>query len=132
MVSERLPRPVRMPLPQRLPRPLRLALYAGASGVLLYLTLAPSKEVPGVGLVWDKAEHAASWAVLTGLGLILSTHRRWAIGVYAFFLGAAIEVAQANMGLGRDGDWRDLVSDCIGIAAAYLIWALARSVLRRR
>jgi uncharacterized protein YfiM (DUF2279 family) len=132
MLSDRLSRPLRAPRPLRLHRPLRLALYAGASTVLLYLTLAPSKEVPGVGLVWDKAEHAASWAVLTGLGLILSTHRRWAIGVYAFLLGAGIEVAQATMGMGRDGDWRDLVSDCIGIAAAYTIWALARLAVRHR
>jgi len=110
----------------RWPRPLRVGLYALACGVLLYLTLAPEKEVPGVGLVWDKAEHAVSWAVLTGAGLLLSTRRRWAIGAFAFVFGALIEVLQANMGLGRDGNWQDLAADSAGIVAAYLVWAPMR------
>lgn len=103
-----------------------MGLYALACCILLYLTLAPEKEVPGVGLVWDKAEHALSWAVLTGAGLLLSTRRRWAIGVFAFAFGAMVEVLQANMGMGRDGNWPDLAADSIGIIAAYLAWALMR------
>lgn len=110
----------------RLPRPLRLALYVLACLILLYLTLAPGEDVPGVNLIWDKAEHAIAWAVLTGSGLLLSTKRRWAIGVFAFGFGAAVEVLQAVMPLGRDGDWRDLAADSVGIVAAYLAWALMR------
>lgn len=109
-----------------LPRPLRMALYALACCILLYLTLAPAHEVPGADLVWDKAEHATAWAVLTGVGLALSTRRRWAIGAFAFVFGAVVEVLQATMGLGRNGDWRDLLADSVGILAAYLIWGLAR------
>ena len=48
---------------RRLPRPYRLALYALACLILLYLTLAPGKDVPGVGLLWDKAEHALMQAL---------------------------------------------------------------------
>jgi len=106
----------------RLPRPLRVGLYAAACLVVLYMTLAPGHDVPGVGLVWDKAEHAISWAVLTGAGLLLSTRRRWAIGLFAFGFGAVIEVLQATMGLGRDGDWHDLLADTVGIAMAYAAW----------
>ena len=116
----------------RLPRRLRLALYALACGVLLYMTLAPGKDVPGVNMIWDKAEHATAWAALTGTGLLLSTKRRWAIGAFAFAFGAAIEVLQANMGLGRDGNWADLAADSVGIAAAYLAWALLRRAGRAR
>ncbi|HEX2818130.1 MAG TPA: VanZ family protein [Phenylobacterium sp.] len=111
---------------RRLPRPFRLALYGLACLILLYLTLAPGKDVPGVGLVWDKAEHAISWAVLTGAGLLLSTRRRWAIGLFAFAFGAAIEVLQATLPFGRDGDWRDLAADTVGIGVAYLVWAIWR------
>jgi VanZ family protein len=110
----------------RLPRPLRLAIYALACLILLYITLAPGDDVPGVDLIWDKAEHALAWAVLTGAGLLLSTKRRWAIGVFAFGFGAAVEVAQAVMPLGRDGDWRDLLADTTGIVVAYLVWAVWR------
>lgn len=111
---------------RRLPRPVRVAAYALACLILLYLTLAPGQDVPGVGLVWDKAEHAISWAVLTGAGLLLSTKRRWAIGAFAFAFGAAVEVLQATLPFGRDGDWRDLLADTIGIGLAYLVWAIWR------
>lgn len=111
---------------RRLPRPFRLALYGLACAILLYLTLAPGQDVPGVGLVWDKAEHALSWAVLTGAGLLLSTKRRWAIGLFAFVFGAAIEVLQSTLPFGRDGDWHDLAADTVGIGLAYLVWAIWR------
>ena len=82
--------------------------------------------MPGVGLIWDKAEHATAWAVLTGAGLLLSTKRRWSIGVFAWLFGALVEVLQANMGWGRDGNWPDLAADTVGIAVAYLVWWLMR------
>src|ERR1700761_5866126 len=110
----------------RRPRPVRLGVYALACAILLYITLAPGKDVPGVGLVWDKAEHALAWAVLTGAGLLLSTRRRWAIGVFAFAFGAAIEVLQATLPFGRDGEWRDLAADTVGIVVAYAAWGLMR------
>ena len=110
----------------RLPRPLRLVLYALACAILLYMTLAPSRDVPGAELIWDKAAHSLAWAVLTGSGLLLSTKRRWAIGVFAFLFGASIEVLQTVLPLGRDGEWQDLVADSTGIVLAFLIWALIR------
>jgi VanZ family protein len=109
----------------RLPRPLRLALYGAAVSVLLYITLAPTRDVPGVGLVWDKAEHAGAWMVLTLLGLLLSTRRRWAIPLFAVALGALIEVLQAALPLGRDGEWADLAADAVGVATAWFLWRVA-------
>jgi VanZ family protein len=108
----------------RLSRPVRLAIYVLACLILLYITLAPGKDVPGVGLIWDKAEHAIAWAVLTGAGLLLSTKRRWAIPLFAFLFGAAVEILQAVMPLGRDGDVMDLIADSAGIAAAWIVWRL--------
>jgi VanZ family protein len=111
---------------RRLPRPVRLAVYGLACLMLLYITLAPGKDVPGVGLVWDKAEHATAWAVLTGAGLLLSTKRRWAVLLFAFLFGAAIEVLQATLPFGRDGDILDLTADTVGIAVAYAVWLVWR------
>jgi VanZ family protein len=110
----------------RLPRPLRIALYAASVLVLTYMALAPEKEVPGVELFWDKFEHGAAWTVLTLLGLLLSTKRRWAIGVFAVVFGAVIEVLQAVMPFGRDGNLGDWIADIVGVAAAYLLWLAAR------
>jgi VanZ family protein len=109
----------------RLPRPLRVGLYAMAALVLLYMALAPTRDVPGVTLVWDKAEHAGSWAVLTLLGLLLSTKRRWAIGVFALAFGGVIEVLQAVLPFGRDGEWGDFAADAVGVAVAYFLWRIA-------
>jgi VanZ family protein len=108
-----------------LPRPWRLALYALASLILSYMALAPEHDVPGSDLVWDKLEHASAWTVLTLLGLLLSTKRRWAIGLFALAFGALIEVLQAVMPFGRDGNVADWIADAVGIAAAYVLWLIA-------
>lgn len=109
-----------------LPRPLRLAIFGAAVTVILYLTLAPSKDVPGSALIWDKAAHAIAFGLLALVGLLMSTHRRRTVAACVWLFGAAIEVAQALMPYGREGDWRDLLADTIGIAIAVGLWALAR------
>jgi VanZ family protein len=110
-----------MLVPYRLPRPLRLALYALATAILLYLCLAPSKDLPKVNL-WDKEEHAIAWMVLALTGLLLSPWRPRAIAAFAFGLGVFVELAQWAMGFGRDADWRDVAADCVGIVVAFVLY----------
>ncbi|MDO8377589.1 VanZ family protein [Phenylobacterium sp.] len=114
----------------RFPRPLRLALYAGATAVLLWLCLAPQQDLPSAN-VGDKIEHSIAWFVLTGTGLLLSHQRPRAIAAYAIGLGALVEVLQATLGFGRQGDWRDLLADTVGVLAALAIYALVRRLRRR-
>ncbi len=118
-----------MLLPARLPRPLRLALYGLATAVLLYLCLAPREELPQEGLS-DKPEHAIAWFVLTFAGYLLAPKRAGAIPTYALALGALVEILQANMGLGRNGDLRDLGADAVGILAAVAVYWPVRRWLR--
>ncbi|MDB5464362.1 MAG: hypothetical protein JWP23_2751 [Phenylobacterium sp.] len=118
-------------LPYRLPRPLRLAVYALATAILLYLCLAPSKDLPKVNL-WDKEEHAAAWLVLTATGLILSPRRPRAIALYAFGIGVFVELAQWAMGFGRDADWHDVAADCVGIVVAFLVYGATLLMARQR
>lgn len=115
-------------LPHRLPRPLRLLLYALASAVLLFMTLAPQEDLPQAGL-GDKWEHAVAWFVLTFAGLALSPWRPRAIAGYALGFAVLVEVLQMTMGFGRHGDWRDLVADALGVIAAFAVaWPLRRVV----
>ena len=114
-----------------LPRPARLAIYVLAVAIVLYMCLAPSKDVPGEGLVWDKAAHAVTWAILAGSGYVLAPRRVRAITLFAIGFGAAIEVAQATMGFGRDGDWRDLAADTVGVGVALGLYLLVRRALGR-
>jgi VanZ family protein len=109
----------------RLPLPARLGLYGAATAVLLYLTLAPSQALPKVQ-VWDKAEHAIAWAVLTGVGLVLFRRWTWRIAGFALAVGALVEVLQGLMPLGRDADWKDWAADLVGVAAAVAAAALVR------
>lgn len=106
----------------------RLALVAAATSVLLWLCLSPTDKLPKASLLWDKAEHALAYLVLVGLSSVLFPARPWAIGTYAMAVGAVVEVLQSTMGLGRQGDWRDLLADGIGVAAGLL----AAFLLRRR
>ena len=109
-----------------IPRPLRLAIFGAAVSVILYLTLAPTNDVPGAKLVWDKAAHAIAFGLLVVLGLLMSTHRRKTVIACVWGLAAGIEVAQALMPFGRQGDWLDLFADTVGIVIGVGLWALAR------
>ena len=116
--------------PYRLPSRLRLAGYAVAVGVLLFLTLAPSEDIPNPS-IWDKAEHAIAWMVLAGIGLAFWPMRPWRITAFAMFIGGLVEVLQSMLPFGRDGDARDLLGDGVGVAAALLAWAVIRGLMRR-
>jgi VanZ family protein len=109
----------------RLPLRLRLALYALAVAVLLYLCLAPSRDLPQVN-VWDKAEHAIAWLVLAGVGLLLFPRRALTIGVFAIAVGVLVEILQGSPAIGRDADVRDVLADSVGVAVALAIGSLAR------
>ena len=76
-----------------IPRPLRLAIFGAAVSVILYLTLAPTNDVPGAKLVWDKAAHAIAFGLLVVIGLLMSTHRRKTVIVCVWGLAAGIEVS---------------------------------------
>jgi hypothetical protein len=104
---------------------IRFAVFGLACAAVLYVCLAPTQALPGVSL-WDKAEHALTWAALTGLGIGLWPSRPWRLAGVTLALGAAIEALQATMGLGRTGDWRDLLADGVGVAAALLVFRLFR------
>ena len=113
-----------------LPRPIRLGLYALATAVVLYMCLAPSDDVPGSELIWDKAAHSLTWAILTAAGLVLAPRRPRAIALFCLGLGALIELAQATMGFGRQGDIRDFLADSLGVGLVILAWLAIQRIRR--
>ena len=85
---------------------------------VLYGTLSPGKYVPGLGLVNDKVEHGSAFFGMTfWFGGLMSRKRVWLLGICMSAFGAAIEVAQGTMGLGRDMDFWDWVADTNGVIA---------------
>jgi VanZ family protein len=128
-------------LPSRLPRLVRIALYGLATAVLLYLCLAPSGNAhqpylkPSAGplgvSLWDEAQHAVAWLVLTAGGLALAPRRPWAIAAYAFGFGVLVEAAQDALGFGRNAELFDLVADMTGAAVAFAGYFVALALRRR-
>lgn len=108
----------------------RLAFWACLLGVVA-LSLSPVQNLPPqVFNVWDKAQHAGGFAVLTLLGLWAYPHRVTALLVAMLALGVGIELAQAATGW-RYGDVADWVADAVGVAAAYMVWRLLQVVRGR-
>ncbi len=113
-----------------IPRALRLMAFLAAMAVVLWGTLAPEHDLPKLN-VWDKAEHALAFFGLTFLGVWAMPHLRLRIAAAMVALGAAIEVAQATMPLGRDGDIKDLLADSMGVALGLAVALEAREILHR-
>ena len=88
---------------------------------ILYATLAPSRLVPDPHLN-DKVEHALAFFGLTfWFGGLLRRRHYWLLSVLMSLLGAAIEVAQGTMGLGRDMDIHDWIADDCGVLLALAV-----------
>jgi len=117
--------------PDRLPTPVRAAIFAAAVAVVLYCSLAPSETLPGVSMS-DKLQHALAWGGLTGLGLLLAPRRWKEVAGFCLVLGIGVELAQATMGLGRQGDWRDFVADAAGVLIAVRVAQLVQRLGRPR
>lgn len=110
--------------------------YAGAAFLLcltaiLYLSLAPSDATPAANLGWDKARHALAYFILTGSGLFAFGPRLGLLGGVVL-LGGGVEVAQAAMDLGRQGDLADLAANLTGEGGALAIWLAVSQLGRRR
>jgi VanZ family protein len=80
-------------------------------------SLMPARRLPSVG-VGDKVEHMAGYALLAlWFAGIYPRSRYGVIALALFVMGVCIEWAQSAMHWGRQGDPRDVVANCIGIAA---------------
>lgn len=117
-------------MPLRVTGLARVAFWACLLGVVV-LSLTPVQQLPPQVLnLWDKAQHAGGFAVLTLLGLWAYPQRAIKLLAAMLALGAGIEVAQAATGW-RYGDVLDWVADAVGVAAAYTVWRLLQVVCGR-
>lgn len=98
-----------------IPRFIRIALFAAACAVIVWLSVAPTSALPTVSL-WDKFEHAGAYFGLALLGSWAFPGRVWRLAVGLFLLGVGVEIAQATMGWGRQGDALDALANTIGMA----------------
>lgn len=90
-------------------------------GVVVVLSLLPVDQLPPATLdVWDKAQHALGFALLTTAGLLAYPRQRARLVGGLLLLGAGIELAQSFTGW-RQGDAWDWLADAVGIAIVMLV-----------
>ena len=81
-----------------------------------YSCLVPAGDLPAVGMN-DKVEHGIAYVVMMlWFGGLFPRGKYWLIVLALLLFGAAIEVAQELMHLGRTGDVMDWLADAGGVA----------------
>jgi VanZ family protein len=108
----------------------RLAWLVAVCGVLV-LSLLPGKHLPPQVLdIWDKAQHAFGFVVLTVLGVLSYPSRAARTAAGLLVLGVLIEVAQSMTGW-RYGEVADWVADVVGVAIGLPLGLYTNAVLTR-
>lgn len=98
---------------------LKTAFWIALAAVGL-LSLTPVEHLPSqVFDVWDKAQHAAGFALLAVLGGAAHRHQHLRVLSGLLLYGALIEVVQSATGW-RHGDLLDLLADAVGVLAGML------------
>jgi VanZ family protein len=84
-------------------------------GVAVLVCLVPGHDIPGSFELNDKLSHLIGHGAMAAYFSGLVQRRSWwKIFLFLLVLGAAIELAQHSMHLGRDGDARDMVANSCG------------------
>ncbi len=89
------------------------------------LSLLPAEQLPPQALnIWDKAQHAVGFMLLTATGLAAYPRQYRALAWGLLLFGMAIELAQ-SLTTWRQGDIWDWLADATGIAVVMLCARLA-------
>ena len=96
--------------------------------IALVVCLVPGRELPGAFELNDKLSHFLGHGLLAIYFSGLVPRRRWwKIFVFLLLFGAAIEVAQYYMNVGREGDPRDVIANSTGALLGLLLGWLGLS-----
>jgi VanZ family protein len=88
----------------------------------IIVSIVPAHELPKLGGVSDKLEHAVAYGALAlWFAGIYPKSRYPMIGVGLLVMGIVIEGLQGTMNVGRQADLRDVYANSIGIVAGLLL-----------
>lgn len=91
--------------------------------ITLPLSLIPTDQLPSALQFWDKAQHSLIFFALAFLSLLAYPDRAPTVMFGLALFGAGIEIVQWLTGW-HQGDWLDLVADCVGLALGAAAWYL--------
>lgn len=95
------------------------------------MAFIPSTEIPDAFNLWDKAQHALAFALLTITGNLAYPKLIKAVYVGLIVYGAAIEVFQSTLTSTRFGEVSDLLADSVGVAIGLAVYFAARKVIKK-
>ncbi|MGH8253886.1 MAG: hypothetical protein ACRES2_07575 [Steroidobacteraceae bacterium] len=89
--------------------------------VVIISSLVPNEDLPHWGIS-DKVEHIMAYSGLAlWFGGLMPPRRYVYLALALLALGGGIEIAQGQMGLGREADWRDFYADAFGVGLGILV-----------
>jgi VanZ family protein len=102
-------------------RRLWIALSAVLLAAVVFASLQPNLG-PRVPANVDKIEHLVAYVALAVwfTGLVVRD-RYWTVAVGLLAFGAAIEVLQGLMNIGRSAEWLDMLANTLGIGVGFVI-----------
>lgn len=90
--------------------------------VAVIASIVPASELPTMGGISDKVEHAVAYSALAlWFAGIYPKSRYPMIGVGLLVMGIVIEGLQGAMNLGREADMRDVYANSLGIVSGLLL-----------
>lgn len=95
------------------------------------MAIVPSTQIPDAFNLWDKAQHALAFAVLTITGNLAYPKLTKAVYIGLIAYGAAIEVFQSTLTSTRFGEVSDLLADSVGVAIGFAIYFVVRKVINK-
>lgn len=99
--------------------------------VVAWLAFKPSGG-PDAGLPWDKANHAAAFAVLTGVSALGWPRAGFGrLAVIMLMAGIVIELIQGLPAVGRDADGWDVAADMAGFSLGWMGVLILRASVGR-
>ena len=106
-------------------------LFACCIIFTLVMAVIPITEMPNAFNLWDKAQHALAFSVLTIAGNLAYPKLTKAVYVGLILYGAAIELIQSTLTTTRFGEFSDLVADGVGIGLGFAVYYIVRKVIKQ-
>ena len=95
------------------------------------MAFIPITDIPNAFNIWDKAQHALAFTVLTIVGNLAYTKLTKAVYIGLILYGAAIELIQSTLTTTRFGEMSDLLADSVGIAIGCVVYYAARKLTKK-
>lgn len=94
------------------------------------MALIPSTDIPNPFNLWDKAQHALAFVVLTLTGSLAYTRKTKVIYIGLMIYGASIEILQNFFTTARSGEVSDLLADIVGILIGFIIYLVTKKIIQ--